>query len=203
LAVCIGRLAAVNTQASADSDIYARVDIYQAKGDQTQGDFNSALTNAGHKFTLNGYDVSRTAYQVAIGYGWNSFTYTEIGYLDLGDTKVDLSLNGNEDLDDFGASLAKHYPRSASGVTLSQTFVYALGAGWNLTGDIGLFVWQDETNLNVAGINLSDDDGVDPIVGLGVDYQITDAVRLGVNVRQILFDDQNVSLLGASARWAF
>lgn len=203
LMIALLALVAVNTQAAAESDIYARVDIYQAKGDQAQGDFNAALTNAGHKFTLSGYDVSRMAYQVAVGYGWNDFTYTEIGYLDLGDTKVNLLLNGNEDLDSFGASLAKHYPRTASGVTLSQAFIYTLTSNWRLVGEIGLFVWQDETNLNVTGINLSGDDGVDPILGASVDYKITDAVRLGANIRQVMFGDQNVSLLGVSARWAF
>jgi hypothetical protein len=203
LVIALLALVAVNTQANTESDIYARVDIYQAKGDQARGDFNSALTNAGHKFTLNSYDVSRMAYQVAVGYGWNDFTYTEIGYLDLGDTKVDLRLNGNEELAGFGASLAKHYPRTASGVTLSQTFIYALDSHWRLVGDVGVFIWQDETNLNITGITLSGDDGVDPILGVGVDYKITDALRLGANIRQVAFGDQNVSLLGASARWAF
>jgi hypothetical protein len=196
-------LVAVNTQAGTDNDIYARLDIYQAKGDQTRGDLNAGLIAAGHKFTLNSYDVSRTAYQFAIGYGWNDITYTEIGYLNLGDTKIGLSLDGNENLAKFGVSLARHYPRSASGVTLSQTFVHALSSEWRLSGNLGVFVWQDETNINVAGIVLHDEDGVDPLVGFGVDYKISETARLGATVRQVIFDDQKVNLLGTSLYWMF
>jgi len=185
----------------ADSSTYLRADVYHAKGDQSQNDFAGSLAN--HSFTLNRYDASRTAAQLALGYQWSQFTYTEVGYLDLGDTEVDLTLNGNEDSAAFGKNFSKHFPRTGSGITLTQGLSLALNSQWRASGEIGLFSWKDKAKLNAATIQFKDENGLDLILGVRLDYQLSNALGLGLSARRVTLDNQHVDLVGASAMWKF
>lgn len=193
----------INTQASAPENTYLRVDIFTAKSSQSEADFKGALTKAGHEFTINSYDESRTGYQLAVGYQWSELTYTEVGYLDLGDVKVGLTADGDTDFAAFARDFAKNYPITATGATLVQGLSFKTGSVVTLSAEAGAFIWKGEVELDNATFALEEDDGVDPLAGLKVDLALSDAFSLGLSGRRIFFGDQDVDLYSVSSTFRF
>jgi len=102
-------------------------------------EFGSRLINEGYDFTLTKYDVDRTGFQIALGYKWNENVYSELGYLDLGDVRINLKLNVDEDQIAFGKSFAKHYPNSGDGLTFVQGYKFLLEDHWSVSPEVGMF----------------------------------------------------------------
>lgn len=189
------------TQAADTGSFYLRTDLYQASGSQSQGAFSDDLAAAGVEATLTHYDVERMAWQLAGGYRWNEWTYTEVGYLDLGDVQVDLSASG--DLAAVEQALGAHYPASGYGITLVQGLSYSPAAAWQLSLEAGCYAWRGSIDVDGADLDLDYADTVDPLLGVRVDYQLFDGVALGLTLRRIYFDGQQLDLVGASAIWQF
>jgi hypothetical protein len=197
-------LVSVSSQANDFSDhLYLRVDVYKISGSKNQEDFNSQLVRDGYSFSLTEYDVSRTGSQLSLGYKWNDNVYTELGYLDLGDVKVNLWLDGSEDQTAFGRSFAKLYPTTASGVTLVQGLRLTFNEQWSVSPEVGIFIWKKEVDVNGGKFRVGDKSNEDLLVGARLDYQVTDYFGLGLGVRSLLFNADTVNLWGVSTRWDF
>ncbi len=200
-------LASFNSSAnSSEGDVsknYLRLDLFQARGDQAQTDFQEDLDNAGYDYTLTTYDYNRIGGQIAFGRQWTDALYSEIGYMDLGHVEVNLRLGGEEDTAAFERDLDKHYPATANGITLVQGFGYALDNHWTIAAELGVFVWEGQVNFDRDQLYLSNDDGVDALLGLQVFYQLADDSRLGVSLRRVELDGQFIDLVGFSGRLHF
>jgi autotransporter-associated beta strand protein len=182
---------------------YVRVDIYKVEGGLSEAQFSQSLSAAGHSFSVDHYDVNRRGYQIALGYQWYDYTYTEIGYLDLGDVKVDMTLAGDTNLAAFEYDLNKTYPVSAKGVTLVQGLTLFADQPVNVSLEGGVYVWRDDRKTNQQPINLKNDDGVAPLAGLRLDLALTKQASFGLSTRRIYLDDQVVSLYSLSGRYRF
>lgn len=197
-------LVAIDSQALTLSDQgYLRLDAYKVNGSQSEYEFNSALANEGYGFTLTKYEVNRTGSQISVGYKWNDAVYTELGYLDLGNVRVNLLLDADEDQAVFGKSFARHYPVSADGVTLVQGVKLSFNRYWSVSPEVGIFAWKEEVDVNGATFKVGDKHNADLLVGLRLDYQITKSFGLGLSTRSILFNENAVNLWGISTRWDF
>jgi|GEM_PF-428064 len=197
-------LVSVSSQANDFSDhLYLRVDAYKISGGKNQEDFNSQLLRDGYRFSLSKYDVDRTGGQISLGYKWNENIYTELGYLDLGDVKVNLWLDGAENQTAFGRSFAQHYPTTASGVTLVQGLRMTFNDQWSVSPEVGVFIWKEEVEVNGATFRIGDKSNEDLLVGARLDYQVTDSFGLGLGVRSLLFNADTVNVWGVSTRWDF
>jgi hypothetical protein len=191
----------INTQAMENT--YLRLDVFTVNSSHSEADFTGALDDAGHEFTLNSYDDSRTGFQVAAGYQWSELTYSEVGYLDLGDVNVKLTLDGDTDLDAFASDFAKEYPITATGATLVQGLSFKAGSAITLSAEAGAFIWNSEVELDNAVFALEEDDGVDPLAGVKIDLALGDAFSLGLSGRRIFFGDQDVDLYAVSSTFRF
>ncbi|MDO8342729.1 MAG: DUF4347 domain-containing protein [Cellvibrio sp.] len=194
-------LFSINTQAMESA--YLRVDVYMVNGSQSEADFNNALTNAGHEFTLNRYEEERSGYQLAVGYQWSELTYSEVGYLDLGDVEVGLTLDGDTDLGAFANDFADNYPVTATGATLVQGLSFKAGSAITLSAEAGVFIWKGEVELDNAAFSLQEDDGIDPLIGARIDVALVEGFSLGLSGRRIFFNDQDVDLLSVSGVFRF
>ena len=197
-------LVSISSQAADfSSHLYLRLDAYKINGDKNEEDFNSQLASDGYSFALTKYDVDRTGGQVSIGYKWNENIYTELGYLDLGDVRVNLWLDTDENQTDFGKSFARHYPRSADGITLVQGIRLPFNHHWSVSPELGVFVWKAEVEVNGGNFRVGDKRNEDLLVGVRLDYQVTDSFGVGLGVRSLLFNQDTVNLWGISTRWDF
>ncbi|WP_053094149.1 S-layer family protein [Cellvibrio sp. pealriver] len=195
-------LIASGTQASPADKLHLRIDAYQVNGSQKAGDFNAAM-QSDFNYKLSQYDVDRNGYQLSLGYAWNKVTYTEIGYLDLGDVTVNLMLDGATDGAAFGNAVVGHYPITADGITLVQGYIWSFADHWQLSPELGLFMWSGDVDTKGAAFNVKYDDSTDLLTGLRLDYLFNDHIGLGAGARYIRLDDQHVTLWGVSGRFSF
>jgi hypothetical protein len=191
----------INTQALENT--YFRLDVFTVNSSQSEADFTGALQYAGHEFTLDSYDDSRAGFQIAAGYHWSELTYSEVGYLDLGDVEVNLTLDGDADLDAFAGDFAKEYPVTATGMTLVQGLSFKTGPAVTLSAEAGAFIWRGEVELDNAAFVSEEGDGVDPLAGLKIDLALSDTLSLGLSGRRIFFDDQDIDLYALSSSFRF
>lgn len=195
--------ASVNTQAAESKGFYLRADISGVSGSQEQEDFTSALSAAGYQFAMDGYDTSRTGFQLALGLQWERHLYTELGYLDLGDVKVDLTLDGETDLGDFSQDFAASYPLSAEGLTLVQGIMLTPDAPIKVSAEVGVFVWRSEISIDNQIFSTDDDEGEDLLVGIKLDVPMSEKFGFGVGLRRIYFDDQEADLFSLIGSYYF
>ncbi len=192
-----------SSQAFTDGKAFVRIDVYKAEGGYSEAEFSQALEANNHNFTVDRYDVDRRAYQISLGYQWHGQTYTELGYLDLGDVIVDMTLDGNTDLAAFTYDFGKAYPVSAKGVTLVQGVTLLSDQPVNVSFEAGAYVWEDDRSTNQAQIKLKNDNGVAPLAGARLDLGLSKSLSFGLSARRIYLDDQVVDLYSLSGRYRF
>ncbi|QEY12745.1 DUF4347 domain-containing protein [Cellvibrio sp. KY-YJ-3] len=192
-----------SSQALTDGKAYVRVDVYKVEGDQREATFTQALSAAGHEFTVDKYDIDRRGYQIAFGYQWHDYTYSELGYLELGDVTVDMTLDGDTDLTAFKRDFANAYPVSASGWTAVQGLTLLRNQPVNISLEAGAYFWQDEKETNQQPITLQSDSGVAPLAGIRLDLGLTKNLSYGLSVRRIYLADQVVDMYSLSGRLRF
>ncbi|MFC3116647.1 beta strand repeat-containing protein [Cellvibrio fontiphilus] len=192
-----------STQALTDGKAFVRVDLINVEGDQSEAMFTQSLGAAGHAFTVDKYDIDRRGYQIALGYQWHDYTYSELGYLELGDVTVDMTLDGDTDLTAFKRDFANAYPVSASGWTLVQGLTLLRDQPVTISLEAGAYLWQDEKETNQQAITLQSDSGVAPLAGIRLDLGLTERLSYGVSARRIYLADQVVDMYSLSGRFRF
>lgn len=193
----------VSSQALTYDNAFVRVDVYQVETAMSAVQFSQSLSAGGHEFTLDRYDVKRNGYQIALGYQWYDYTYSELGYLDLGDVTVDMTLDGDTDLTSFKRDFDQAYPVSASGLTAVQGVTLFTDQPVTLSLEGGVYVWRDDRDTNQAQIALGNDSGVAPLAGLRLDLDINKRFAFGVSARRIYLADQVIGLYSLAGRYRF
>ncbi len=192
-----------HSQAQTAEGFYVRADVFSVESTQEEEDFSGALSDAGHEFRIGKYDTDRTGFQLAVGYEWNDFTYTQLGYLDLGEVRVDLLLDGDADQAAFAADLADEYPITATGATLVQGLKFGLGEQVELSFEAGVYLWDGDVDVNGVPFSIAEDSGTDPLAGVLLDLPLGDHFTLGVGLRRVFFDKQEVNLYSFGSSYYF
>ena len=191
------------SQAQAEAgDTYLRLNVYQAQGDQSASDCSNDMAGDGVALSLRDYDVSRVAYRLSIGYQWSEATSVELGYMDLGDVTVNFDTTAT-DMAALTRALEEHYPMSADGFTLSHRFGHHFTSGLSLSGEVGIFMWDGKIDVDGAAIDPDLGSGIDPLLGVQLDYRLAEPVSVGLGYQRIFFDGQAVDLMGVSGIWHF
>ncbi|HEX4939299.1 MAG TPA: hypothetical protein VFX11_11535, partial [Candidatus Kapabacteria bacterium] len=180
---------------------YISVSFYQARGSQGSGDFEQGAAADGVVVSLNDYEESRTAWQIATGYRYLDWSAVELGYLDLGETQVDLDATGTAN--NLEAAMSDNYPVTGHGWTLANRFLWEAMPRVTLSGEVGLFIWEGEIDLTGANVEPDLDDGTDLLLGVACAYRITDQLEAALHLKRVFFDDQEVDLLGVEGRFHF
>jgi len=123
--------------------------------------------------------------------------------MDLGQVEVNMIIAGDEDIPAFEQALDKQYPATANGITLVQGVSYAVDNYWSLSGELGLFKWEEGINFNTAQVNLNNDKGTDWLLGVQISYQLSADSRLGVTVRRVTLDGEDIDIIGFTGRLHF
>ncbi|WP_323815748.1 Ig-like domain-containing protein [Cellvibrio sp. NN19] len=195
--------ASVNTQAAESKGFYLRADIAGVTSSVEKEDFSSALSTAGYDFNINRFDASRSGFQLALGLQWERHLYTELGYLDLGDVKVDLTLDGETDLGDFSQDFAASYPLSAEGLTLVQGIMLTPDAPIKISAEVGVFIWRNKIDIEEQVFAVDKDEGEDVLVGVKLDIPVDDKFGFGIGLRRIYFDDQTTNVFSLIGSYHF
>jgi len=180
---------------------YAALAFYHAKGSQGEADFQQGMAASGVNVTLGTYDTTRTAYQFTLGYGYHPHLALELGFLDLGDVRVDMSATGTPD--NLRAGLEQHYPVSSEGFTLSNRFLWPVQQQTTLSAEVGLYRWDGKIDISGATVEPDLDGGTDFLLGVAAQYNVTDQFAISAHMKRIFFDDQDVDLFGVEGKIRF
>ncbi len=194
-------LASIATQAATGP--YVRVDVANVSSSQREEDFTAALAAANYDLIVYRYDTNRTGYQLALGYQWDQHASTEIGYLDLGKVEVDLTVAGETNLGTIPWHIGQEYPLSPEGFTLVQGLTLNPADKFRIIGEIGIFIWRSEVDVENDVISIKRDRGEDPVVGVRFELPVQEQFGLGLGVRRIYFDTQEADLVSLTGTFRF
>jgi hypothetical protein len=196
-----------NTQAldwaSVKDKTFIRFDVYEAQPKAKQSYLQADIDAAGFDAQVTAFELDKTAYAFSAGYQWSPLTYTQIGYLDLGDVKVNLILDAAEDMAAFSRALEDSYPITANGITLVQGLSMYPHPKFHLSTEAGVFIWDGKINVAGDQLNLDYNNQTDLLFGFRLDYELISQVSLGVSLQHLAFNQQGLDLFGVSARYEF
>jgi predicted outer membrane repeat protein len=196
----------VSTQAHDHSSVldntFVRADIYQVDGVSAH-EYQSEFNRLGYNVTVNELDTKRDGYQLSLGYQWYDYTYTEIGFLHLGEVLVDMTIDGETDFAAFQEDFQRTYPATSYGITAVQGLTLFADKPINVSLEGGAYFWWEEKSLNAGNLQLGNDDGIAPIAGIKVSTSLGKHISLGLTVRRIYQDTHTIDLQGLSASYAF
>ena len=159
------------------------------------GRFVNDMASDGVTVDIEGYDTSRLARQFSVGYQFRPWAGVQLGYLDLGDVTVDIQAQAAT-VDALQSAFARHYPATGDGWTLGYRYRYSLAESVDVTADLGLFFWSRDIDVFGESIRSIDDSGTDPLVAVGLDYQLDDGLSIGVRFQRVYVDVEHANLLG-------
>ena len=201
LLVVVGLLS--GTAQAVENRFYIRADLSSVTSSQGEEHFAAGLASANYDFQVDRYDENRSGYQVSIGYQYGGHFFTEIGYLDLGEVEVDITLPGNTDMGGFAWHFGQHYPLSAEGTTLVQGLTFNPDAAFKVSGEVGIYIWRNDVELVDDVFTLDRNDGEDPLVGVKFELPLGDKLGLGLGFRRIYFDTQETDLVSFTGSFYF
>ncbi|HVK98573.1 MAG TPA: hypothetical protein VM553_02115, partial [Dongiaceae bacterium] len=181
---------------------YATVSFYQAMGSQGSSDFVNGLESDGIAVDLAKYEESRNAWQIGVGYRYHDWMAVEVGYLDLGETEVNLdSVTGT--VAEIEDSMSEHYPVSGKGWTVSNRFLWQAMPDLTLSAEVGGFIWEGEVELSGAPLHPDLEGGTDLLLGVAAGYSLSKNLDAVLHLKRIFFDEQEVDLMGIEGRLHF
>ncbi|KXS39093.1 MAG: OmpA-like transmembrane region [Halomonadaceae bacterium T82-2] len=157
------------------------------KNDESEvGDF---IESGSESFDLDNDD---NVFKGFVGYEFTPYFATEIFYADLGRTRLEGNSGANTDLesDAYGVSAVGQLP-------ITPWFTAFAKAG--------LAKWETDVdgNLGNASVNLKDQDGTDPVYGVGAQFNFAPFLIRAEYERYDFDSDYQIDTFTASAGWRF
>ena len=177
--------------------------VGDVSGDSSQSDMQSKLDETGAAITVTSFQDKRTGYKIGLGRQFTENWALEMGWLDLGDTDVDLVGSSNE-LDTHADVVAKIHPSSGSGFYILGQYIHPVAEKIYLFGEAGAFFWESSF-ISSSKVGGASDQGIEtsPLFGFGVEYSWSYywAGRLGWNHYRL--DDDNVDMFSLGLVFRF
>ncbi|MBZ9557026.1 MULTISPECIES: porin family protein [Modicisalibacter] len=127
-----------------------------------------------------------------VGYEFNPYFATEVFYADLGRTRLEGNNGANTDLESsaYGVSAVGQLPITSWFTAFAKA---------------GIAKWETDVdgNLGNANVDLEDQDGTDPVYGVGAQFNL-DPFLIRAEYERYDFDsDYQIDSFTASAGWRF
>lgn len=178
-------VAPVAHAANADG-LYTGIGAGVSSLDSSDGELGDFVGSRGGDFSVDDDD---TVLKTFVGYEYNRFFATEAFYTDLGTFDVK-SAQGDGEIDTraYGLSLVGKLPVTP----------------WlDLFAKAGMARWDTDTSGRAGNAELHDDDGIDPVYGLGAQLELDSALVRAEYERFDLDSDYQVDAVTASVGWQF
>lgn len=120
------------------------------------------------------FKAEDTGYKLMLGYRFLSWLAAEVSYIDFG--KASDRVLGEKLTAEFDA------------LSANAVFLWPLGS-FDLFGSLGAAAWEGKLRNRTFGGSV-DDDGVDPMIGLGVQYRIN-RVAIRAQAESVLLGDDD------------
>ncbi|WP_421841944.1 tandem-95 repeat protein [Marinobacter algicola] len=162
---------------------------------QDEDEFRSDLSNGTFDPEIRNYGENRFGYSLEVGYRyWHRFSVTA-GYIDFGDVDVDFNTQGN-DTAALRRAIRDAYPISGDGWTLAQAYAHPVTQRLNARLELGLLRWDGEVDVGNDRLSSDIDAETDVFFGLGLNYELRDGLRTGIQVRNYNVSGQDLMTWG-------
>ncbi|GGX77824.1 hypothetical protein GCM10007160_01320 [Litchfieldella qijiaojingensis] len=172
-----------------DQGLYIGVGTGFSSLENDREDVDSFIESGGRNFELDDDD---NVWKGFAGYQFTPFIAAEAFYADLGRTRLEGNNVANTDLetDAYGASLVGQLPITSWFTAFAKA---------------GLAQWETDVdgNLGDASLDLQDNDGTDPVYGVGAQFNF-DPLLIRTEYERYDFDsDYKIDTFTASVGWVF
>lgn len=199
-------LMATGMTAQAQDDVkpyYLGLSYLWASSDERSSDFQSDLEGLGLNATVTQTDLARTGWSLRLGYEIDEKIALEFGYVDLGD--VTTSINGTtDDVTNYLRTVSEVHPTTASGWTADVVARKPLNPKFDMSGKLGLFLWQsDYTLASPTESKTFSDDGVGGHFSIGIDAALVPRMPLRFAWNMFQFSGTNVTAFELGVAYQF
>lgn len=112
----------------------------------------------------------------------------------------DASLSPSE----YHARVAKVTPVLAEGFALDMSYIFLQEEKASLKATVGGFAWEADFSSEYQGTTIkSSEDGIDPYIGLGLDYQLAEDWSAGWQLTRYFLDVNDVTTLAVKVGYHF
>ncbi|WP_018277096.1 Ig-like domain-containing protein [Teredinibacter turnerae] len=186
---------------------YLQGRIGNSRSDTNDGSLNKRFAKAGLNAQVTDFDDSDTGYSMALGYRFTPRWSAELGYLDLGEFKIDIQ-GSYQNPSEFYNTIEKLHPESGEGAFLAGVYLLPLSEKVKLGARAGVFRWhgdyttqQPSNNNTVVGTNYQK--GTDGFVGLVLNMDVTPRWAATLGWERFGFDNHNVDFINAGLSYRF
>jgi hypothetical protein len=153
---------------------------------------------------LQDVDKQDMAWSVGLGYRIDPSWSVTGRYLDLGEGSARLAHDTSINPEDYHASVAKLTPALAEGFAFDVSYALIQEEKASLQAVLGGFFWEVDFDSEYQGTHItSSEDGFDPYIGIGVDYQLNDQWSVGGSVNRYFIDLNDVTTLALKLSYQF
>nr|WP_297461261.1 porin family protein [uncultured Halomonas sp.] len=153
-------------------------------------DVDDFISDGADDFDLD--DDEDNVFKGFVGYEFNPYFATELFYADLGRTRLEGNNGANTDLESnaYGVSLVGKLP---------------LADWFELFAKAGMAKWETDVdgNLGDASIDLEDNDGIDPVYGVGAQFNFEPILVRAEYERYDFDSDYKIDTFTASVGFLF
>ena len=176
---------------------YVGASLGISNSDASASELDADLAALGHT-TSSTLDDTNEGWKVYAGYRLERPFSFEVGYAELGEITSTISTTST-DLEDFIADVAEVHPFLGNGIYLTGQYSpldrgpveVGLRAGvWNWDTDV------ESKSAQTGDIDV-DEEGVDPLIGLVVLFELTRWLELRVEYERYYLDDEDADFLSA------
>ena len=181
--------------------------VGESKTDLSSSEIVTVIEGADSTVNNLSLDKEATLLSIFAGYHINEQFSFELGYLDLGNRDMFLSV----DTLDKNALLNRAeeiYPETGEGIMASVAYHYSITDKWNASAKVGLFSWEQKFNLNNTAVNTGNALGSDKRDGNSITfageigYQWQEDVELFTEFMVVELDKQDVQNISVGIRFS-
>ncbi|OUL56533.1 hypothetical protein B1199_17900 [Pseudoalteromonas ulvae] len=168
-----------------------------------QSKVESSINQHPDEDTFITVDDTGTQRGIELSYHFDNSWALSLGYVDLGesDTRI-MSAQLNPDA--YFPTQSRNMPLFTHGITLSGSYLAQLNQDWLLSYTLGAYVWHSDTDSQYAQTTIKESfDGVDPFLGLGLNYQINPSWQTGLQISRYFINENNTNTLSLNLGYQF
>lgn len=174
-----------------------------ARGDVGADDINRRMAALGYDANASVRGQNRTAWNLNVGYRWNRYVETQVGYTDLGEVRTRLT-GVTADINDYLNSANQIHPRSGDGFELALLGRYPLSEDYYVYGRVGLFAVESSYRANSqSDIARRAWDETAEFIGVGLGKKLNKRWDLRLGVDRYSVEGEQIPVIGLGALYKF
>ena len=183
-------------------NLYAEVVLGKVNSSWSESSFGKKLDAVTQQGEVES-ETSRTGFNLIAGYDINEHWSAELGYLDWGTIKVEVS-GVTANLNDLRDLVSNEYPMSGDGFYLGGKYRFKLDERAHAFFKLGLWNWEGEYDVTLGNERFDvEDSGTDALIGAGVSYPVYEQFHLTLQMQLVSMDDSTESLIGMGTQYHF